>query len=121
LVETAKREGMIDSEDVNLITSEIKNLFNIKELAFLWDPKYTVKNEVEILNKFGETVRPDKLLIHGSEVIVVDFKTVESKKNHDPQMLKYRSALLELGFQKVESYILYTDSGKLSPVLLDLA
>ena len=93
----------------------------MKEIKFIWEPKYQTKNAVELLNALGETVRPDKLLIDGDKAVVIDFKTVENEKSHVSQMLKYKRVLDELGFIKVEAFILYTDTGKLSPILMDLA
>ena len=74
-----------------------------------------IRNEKVIIDQNGAKHIPDKLIIEGEQVIVIDFKTGEEHSNkHQQQVLEYMSLLEELGYKNVRGELYYTESG--SPI-----
>ena len=65
-------------------------------------------NEKEILMPNGKTLIPDRLLFKGEQVVIIDYKTGECKNNHKEQILNYSSALQQMGYNKIDCYLIYT-------------
>jgi hypothetical protein len=61
--------------------------------------------------------RPDKVLISGKEVVVIDYKfTLKESDAHIKQVYGYRDLLLAMGYQKVQTYLFYAHSAELKLV-----
>ncbi|MBQ9639065.1 MAG: UvrD-helicase domain-containing protein [Bacteroidales bacterium] len=58
----------------------------------------------------GETLRPDRIVISGGDVSVVDFKTGAPSAAHQRQVETYVSALREAGYDRVRGFLLYVGS-----------
>jgi ATP-dependent exoDNAse (exonuclease V) beta subunit len=76
------------------------------------DPRYTVFSEVDICDRNGNVVRPDRVLVDDDKAIVIDFKTGAKEEEHHKQVATYMELLLETGIKEVEGYLLYTDELK---------
>ena len=59
----------------------------------------------------GKTYIPDRLLFHKKldEVVVIDYKTGESKKEHENQILNYAKALSNMGYNNVKKVLIYVN------------
>lgn len=73
-----------------------------------FDPSYQILNEAELLLDDGTVIRPDRLLIRNDEVIVIDYKTGAEEKQHESQVRKYAAALQQMGYTKIEMYLVYS-------------
>lgn len=71
---------------------------------------YEILLEQDIIHPKKEIYRPDILWVKESthEAIVLDFKfTKKRAKKHYHQITKYKSMLLEMGYQQVDAYLFY--------------
>jgi RecB family exonuclease len=58
----------------------------------------------------GSTLRPDRLCISSKdEVVIIDYKTGAALPKHHEQLQQYKSTLMEMGYQFVEGYLVYTN------------
>ena len=84
-------------QDLNFFKEKLLSLLSNKDIAKLFDEKNTVFNEKEYVDKFGNTVRTDKIIIKPKEVCVVDFKSsIYDKEYINNQMKKYIEILKEI-------------------------
>lgn len=76
-----------------------------------WD---TIRNEADIiLPNSISTRRPDRVMIQGDRVVVVDYKFGElHTRSHQKQMCTYMSLMSQMGYNHVEGYIWYIKSGE---------
>jgi CRISPR/Cas system-associated exonuclease Cas4 (RecB family) len=52
--------------------------------------------------------RPDRVMISGSQIVVIDYKTGRSKrKEHEKQMQEYLNLVKEMGYQDVTGWLCY--------------
>jgi len=88
--------------------NQIKDWFTIAE---------KIISERKILHQ-GRIYRPDKVFLHNDKVILVDFKTGETNlEAYKAQVIRYKSMLMALNYDKIEAYLLNIDTNEL--VLVD--
>lgn len=97
----------VNAFEKNELKQLISKLIDNEETRFLFDKKYRVLNEVEILIKNGRSIRPDKMLISGNEVCIIDFKTGKFVQSHRTQLDKYEMSLQEMGYKTISKCLIY--------------
>ncbi|MBL4592653.1 MAG: UvrD-helicase domain-containing protein [Flavobacteriales bacterium] len=112
----AVRKGLITEAELPSIKEEIEKLFNIEGVADLFLEGDEIINETSILLKNGDSLIPDRVVIKKDRVIIVDYKTGKEEKKHFKQLEEYKIRLSEMGYTNIESYLLYTNEGKLMSV-----
>ena len=65
----------------------------------------------------GSTRRPDRVMIDGRRVVVVDYKFgLRDAERHRRQMREYLRLLGEMGYAPAEGYLWYVKLGKIEKV-----
>jgi len=65
---------------------------------------------MSVLSPGGKERRPDRVMISGSEAVVVDYKFgAEHSQSYDRQVSDYMTSLKEMGYQDVKGYLWYND------------
>ncbi|NLR90717.1 UvrD-helicase domain-containing protein [Flammeovirga agarivorans] len=115
-----KSKGYIDKEDVTDYRDHILQIINDEEIKQYFDGNsgYIVLNESEIVSPKKELMkasvidRPDRLLLKGEEVVVIDYKTGSFNKEHEEQIKRYGRTLKSMGFKDIKLILLYTENIK---------
>jgi ATP-dependent exoDNAse (exonuclease V) beta subunit len=105
-----KNEGLLKAEEEKLLEEKIVALLNKPEIKPLFAEGLTIKTEADILLTDGTWLRPDRVIINGKQATVTDFKTGKVKPEHQEQLAQYAEKLKEMGFEKVEEKLIYTES-----------
>ena len=96
---------------------KLKTWLDQPEVAPWFSPDIQIINETEILQQKGTFLRPDRVVISGEEVSVIDYKFGNiQKKSYHKQAIRYISLIKEMGFSQVKGYIWYVELGKIIPV-----
>lgn len=101
------REGLTTEEEREPLTRQIDLLLAQPQVRDWFSNKWEVRTEVPILLPQGGDSRIDRLMISGSNAVVVDFKTGERNKRDHQQVLEYMNILHQMNFTNVEGYVLY--------------
>ena len=101
--------GWITADEANALRDKLTTLLRKNDIAPFFKEGLKVKSEADILLKNGDVVRPDRLILEGRKVKIIDFKSGHRADSHVKQIEKYEKALLNMGFQSVEKYLLYTE------------
>jgi hypothetical protein len=59
------------------------------------------------------TKRPDRVIINGGKVIVIDFKFGEENKHYSEQIKQYRNLLVDMGYDDIDAFLWYVDKNKI--------
>ena len=102
-------EGLIKQEESNALLSKIKSLISKPEISDFFSESAEIKTETDIIQPNGNTLRPDRVLVKNKNVSVIDFKTGKKSEKHAQQLSEYADLLLIMGYEKVESYLIYTE------------
>lgn len=106
-------EGLLLSQDVNLVEVKLTQLLSKPEIASFFEKGLTVKTEAEILLPQGKSYRPDRVVFYAEKAVVLDYKTGIELQKHKSQISSYAETLVKMGFPRVEKYLLYTETEKL--------
>ena len=117
-IRVATEAGSISKEQAesldNIIEREFENPIIKEWFNGNWD---MVRCESDIIpgqqfnthdNKPVGTLRPDRIMIKGDRVVVVDYKFGNiTSKSHIKQVSRYMSLMREMGYKQIEGYIWY--------------
>ena len=85
-----------------------------------YDGTWDLYNECSIIytDKAGnfQTRRPDRVMMKGKKVIVVDFKFGKKKENYNRQVKEYMNLLTSMGYADVKGYLWYVFENELEKV-----
>lgn len=82
-----------------------------------FSPELKTLNEVAIIDSFGNTNRPDRVLVdEDGRVTVIDFKFGEEDEKYSGQVRRYMRLFREMGYGEVSGYIWYVPSDKIIQV-----
>ncbi len=80
-------------------------------------PELKTLNEVAIIDSFGNTNRPDRVLVdEEGRVTVIDFKFGEEDEKYSGQLRRYMRLFREMGYGEVSGYIWYVPIDKIIQV-----
>ena len=84
-----------------------------------FSPDNRVLNEQDIITVTTHTQRPDRIVLTpDGRTIVIDYKTGEERNGrYKKQVGHYMTLLQEIGFQQIEGYIWYIETGNIVPVM----
>lgn len=100
-----------------ILIQYIEAAFGHDKLSHLLQSGKHVNEQSIVVTPF-ETLRPDKLILTETELIVLDFKTGEAKKKDVKQVKNYMSVLTEIYEKPIQGYLYYVGSNTLQEVAL---
>jgi ATP-dependent exoDNAse (exonuclease V) beta subunit len=111
--------GLIPDEThtINDLRKKMEEALKHPEAAAWFDGSWVVHAEASILmpNTDGSThqLRPDRVMINGDRVVVVDYKFGEIEQTaYEEQVKKYIGCLQNMGFRNVKGYLWYVGKNK---------
>lgn len=109
--------GVIAEQEVETLHEEVMDVLNHPELKAIFDNSTESIIEKNIIDADGKLHRPDRILIDGEGVTILDYKfTLEQSDRHIEQILNYKELLSQMGFQKVKTYLFYAVTKELKLV-----
>jgi ATP-dependent exoDNAse (exonuclease V) beta subunit len=112
-------EGLIDASTADKLKPEMTALLNQENVAKWFQSHLKVMNENPILNK-GIHYRPDRVVIDGERVIVIDYKFGELHSDkYILQVQNYMKLARQMGYKFVEGYVWYLSTNEIVNVPID--
>ena len=116
-VESYQMEGVITEAEATEVAQKLTELLQLPQVKDWYNDQYHILNEVEILSKEGLTKRPDRVMLRGDEVVVVDYKFGQRLlKSHQAQVRNYLRLIREMGYTQVSGFLWYVELGKIEAV-----
>ena len=75
-----------------------------------------VINETSIIDTEGKVWRPDRVVVRGDSVTVVDYKFGTSHSGYRAQVRRYMDMLRRMGYENVDGYLWYAAEDKIEKV-----
>ena len=76
-----------------------------------------VMNETTLIDTDGQMYRPDRVVIKGNVVTVIDYKFGEHYRKYEGQLKKYAGLWKRMGYSDVSAYLWYVHSGEVIKVI----
>ena len=100
------------------MTEEKIRAFIAHPMAQRWfSPQVRIVTETDILKSGTKVHRPDRIVIDGDRVTVVDYKFgwIESN-DYNTKVSEYMQLVRDMGYKQVDGCIWYVEKGKFVPV-----
>ena len=76
-----------------------------------------VLNEVSLIDSDGEVLRPDRVVISGNKVSIVDYKFGDHYRKYERQLRRYADVWRRMGYEDVTASIWYVLGGEIVDVV----
>lgn len=107
-VEKAIENGLINFSQKELVRQTILDIINHPELEIYFEPGNIVLNEQTIIQKEGNTIKPDRMVINQlKEVYLLDYKTGAHNAKYQKQLENYQYAIELMGYKVVKKALIY--------------
>ncbi len=111
-IRNMNNEGLISSDKGILLQEEADKLLGLSKMQSWFDGSWEVINERNIVTPEGN-IRPDRVMIKGSEVVILDYKTGAKSDSHKTQMRRYRTAMEKMGYKNVQTFLIYFSTSEI--------
>ena len=83
-----------------------------------WFPsdRESVMNEKDLLDVDGSISRPDRVVVDGRKVVIIDYKFGEHDGRYLRQLSRYRDIWKRLGYEDVSAMLWYVQTGEIVEV-----
>jgi ATP-dependent exoDNAse (exonuclease V) beta subunit len=110
-------EGIFKAEELPFLRNQALSVLQHSGLQEILTGSEESLNERSIIDAEGKSYRPDKVLMKGKEVTIIDYKFTQQESNkHVEQVDHYRSLLQAMGYSSVNTYLFYALTGVLKKV-----
>jgi ATP-dependent exoDNAse (exonuclease V) beta subunit len=107
-VDRVFREGKLNSRETGEIRGEIMSFLSLDPVKDWFSGDWKVLKERDIITASGQMKRPDRVMIKGRQILVIDYKTGQAqRKEHEKQMREYLDLVREMGYQDVTGWLCY--------------
>ena len=105
-------EGIFISAEKEKFKTLLIKTIESKETRDWFDGSYNVKLESEIITADNRVLRPDRVMMKNESTVIVDYKTGREEQKHSSQLNEYAEILSEMGYKKVQKYLLYINENE---------
>lgn len=115
-LEGAVRQSVLSGEITDEEASEAKLLLEERISCAMsrgWFPEGSdakVLNEVTLIDTDGEMYRPDRVVLSGGRVVIIDYKFGEHRRSYGRQLKRYADIWRRMGHSEVDAYIWYVQT-----------
>lgn len=110
--EILSEEAMPEGEMQELLTKKLMQ----PQVAQWFASGLKVLNELSLMDKDGTVHRPDRIVMDGDHVIVIDYKTGGDHKGYRPQVARYMRILKQMGFNNISGYLWFIETDNIVEV-----
>ena len=106
-------EGKIDTRTAREYEQLIYKVLENEPFRSWFSGEWKVLNERDILRGKESRHRPDRVMIRGGELIVIDYKTGEKSDSHHAQVRGYLRDFVKMGYLNPMGYLWYLTENEL--------
>ncbi|MCL6267343.1 UvrD-helicase domain-containing protein [Flagellimonas myxillae] len=117
VLEQLQENGELPKASYEFVSQKIKEVVRHPQLSAYFTSEFQVLNEQEILMEDGKILRPDRIVLKGSEATIMDYKTGKPSPSHKAQIMEYADALKTMGYTLGHIIIVYIDH-EIKPLFL---
>jgi ATP-dependent exoDNAse (exonuclease V) beta subunit len=116
VLEAEENAGNITSKDKDRLSHMMQELWNLEKVNDWFTGGWEIKTEVPVLPMKGHLSRLDRVMIKDNMAIVVDYKSGARRHSDTDQVKNYMNILDQMGYDRVEGYVLYLTNKELIKV-----
>ena len=90
----------------------MRRIAEVESLGWFPDDPSKVIVETDIIDTDGQICRPDRVVIDGGKVMVIDYKFGSHHNKYERQMKRYADIWRRMGYADVTAYLWYVQAGE---------
>lgn len=111
--------GEINQEEKDILIERLHRLTDDETVKEWFADDAEIINEASILTSSGRTYRPDRIILKGQAVTIVDYKFGEVQDDRYPsQIRRYIRLIRQMGYEQVRGFLWYAGLGIIEEVTL---
>ncbi|MFC4816137.1 UvrD-helicase domain-containing protein [Flavobacterium sp. GCM10023249] len=103
----AVESGLISENQKDTVAEKLRSIVSHSELQDFFAEGNRVFNERSVLKKNAKTMIPDRVVIQGKTVFLLDYKTGAHQSKYEKQLAEYELVLEEMGYSVDKKTLLY--------------
>lgn len=107
VLDELKHRGEINEVEYEDLITRMLDVIRHPQLSEFFEKGLEVRNETGIITSDGVLLRPDRLVITGKGVSILDYKTGKPDPRYHEQLYAYSDALEEMGYQINHRVLVY--------------
>ncbi|HEY9113787.1 MAG TPA: UvrD-helicase domain-containing protein [Bacteroidales bacterium] len=111
VVQTYLNSGIIEFKESIEIQGMLEEIVNHPRLKPFYNRNIICKNESSIIDPKGNVLRPDRVVIDGEKLIIIDYKTGEKMDDHVKKISQYADVFSSLGYENITKFLVYVNNG----------
>lgn len=116
-LQAANRHGLVHYTDIPVLRVKLQQVLDHPQLAPWFKTSLDCRLEAELVTANGTLLRPDRIVITGSDAVVIDYKTgLPNPQKYNRQLLQYADALISMGLNVTQKLLVYLDDLTIVPV-----
>lgn len=104
---TVFKTGNVRKEEALRLKNDVAQVIQHPSLIPYFNGEGIIQMERDIFTENGLILRPDRLVIRGNKVSIIDYKTGKKSPEHREQLWSYESALQKMGYNVDNKIIVY--------------
>ena len=109
--------GELTTDEKLTLHQLLSQSLSLPEVRDWYSGNYQVLNEQQVLHPSLSFIRPDRVMINGDTVVVVDYKFGESiESKYVKQVQRYMNSIKGMGYADVQGYLFYVTLQKVVKV-----
>lgn len=108
--------GMLNEQEIR---QEVKRAFALPDIQSWYDGTWLLFNECEIIWMTSDGLqqrRPDRVMLRGDEMVVIDFKFGKPKQSHRRQVQAYIDLLTQMHYKNITGFLWYVDENQIERI-----
>lgn len=112
-VSEAASSGEITASEADKISGLLQKRIT-EGISYGWFPEDSSKvlNETSVVDSDGTVHRPDRVVIDGNKVIIIDYKSGAHDKRYESQLRRYADIWTRMGYREVTASLWYLPTGE---------
>jgi hypothetical protein len=117
-VRQSYESGDIAEEELSAVISLLRGrLEEVKSYGWFDCSAIEVMNETTLIDTDGLMCRPDRVIVKGGKVTIVDYKFGEHYRKYEGQLQNYARIWRKMGYADVSAFLWYVQTGEVRQVL----
>jgi ATP-dependent exoDNAse (exonuclease V) beta subunit len=111
-VRNAQLAGLLTEDEAQTALEHLTDAVSrVDDRGWFRDNPDALYNETSVIDTDGSVYRPDRVVVDGSSVQIIDYKFGDHRRSYERQVTRYMDMWRRMGYSEVSGFLWYVDSG----------
>lgn len=119
---SAVKESVLSGDITPAEAEEVENMLaqriaQVESYGWFASDAARVLNEASLIDSDGQMYRPDRVVLNGNTVTIIDYKFGEYDKKYERQLKKYADIWSRMGYENISAWLWFVHTGEIIAVV----